>query len=108
MNHHTHTGRAARTMRESCGTFLSPEAFEALPAHNPDRPVIIGSLVIAGLMVGLWAGGTLKDRFDMRDTHTLRQHGCSPVDSLVSDRDVMLWHCRDGYRLSSTDVVDGN
>lgn len=108
MNHHTDTGRAARSMRESCGTFLTPEAFGIERNPNPDKPVIVGSLLIAGVFFGLWAGGALVDRAARMNTYELRAHQCTPIDSLASDRTTMLWHCADGYRTSDVAVVDGS
>lgn len=95
-----------RTMKEACGTYLTPEAFIDPDRPDPDRPVIVGSLLIAGVFFGLWAGGALVDRAARMNTYELRAHQCSPVDSLASDRTTMLWHCADGYRTSSVDVVD--
>lgn len=93
-----------RTTREAYGQQLSREAFEQ---HDPDRPVIIVSILAAGALAVLWGAGLLRDQFTLIDAQNLAAHNCSIVDTLAGDRDTMLWTCRDGYRVSSVKIVDG-
>jgi hypothetical protein len=93
-----------RTTRDAFGVSLTREAFE--PDTDPDRPVIIGSLLLAAVFAGLWGAGLLTDRWS--DVHDLRQHNCVYVNTLAGDGDTVLWHCRDGYRVSSARFVDGH
>lgn len=72
---------------------------------NPDRPVVIASIMVAAVLVALWGAGALSDRFG--DVHELRAHGCVYVNTLAGDGDTVLWHCRDGYRVSPARLVDG-
>jgi len=90
-----------RTTRDAFGVQLSREAFES----DPDRAVAIGSLLLASVFAGLWGAGILEDRFG--DVHELRAHGCVYVNTLAGDGDTVLWHCRDGYRVSPARLVDG-
>ena len=90
-----------RTTRDAFGTQLTREAFEP----DPDRPVIIASVLAAAVFAALWLSGLLQDRFS--DVHDLRQHGCVYVNTLAGDGDTVLWHCRDGYRVSPARYVDG-
>lgn len=94
----------ARTTREAFGYQLPPEAFR--DDDTTDRPVIIVSFLAALVFAGLWGGGLLVDRFNEIDAHELIQQQCTMIDSLANDRKTMLWTCKDGYRVSSTDVID--
>ena len=96
----------SRTTKEAYGVQLSSDAFRS--DHDPDRPVAIGCIILAVVFGGLWAGGALADRYDETQVGELISHECRPVDSLANGRDRMLWHCRDGYRVSSTRLVDGS
>lgn len=93
-----------RTTREAFGYQLSPDAFHDV--DTADRPVIIGSLLLALIFFSLWGGGLLVDRFNEIDAHELIQQQCTMVNNLANDPKTMLWTCNDGYRVSSTDVMD--
>ena len=92
-----------RTTRDAFGVSLTREAFE--PDTDPDRPVIIGSLLLAAVFAALWGAGLLTDRWS--DVHDLRANSCVYVNTLAGDGDTVLWHCRDGYRVSPARYVDG-
>jgi len=93
-----------RTTRNAYGVQLTPDAFRS----DSDRPVAIGCIILAVVFGALWAGGALADRYDETQVAELISFECRPVDSMANARDKMLWHCRDGYRVSLTRLVDGS
>lgn len=88
-----------RTTREAYGQQLQPSSFGREP--NPDRPVVVGGIIIAAILACLWAGGSLHDRASRASVRDLVEHQCQMVDALADDRDRVLWHCSDGYRVTS-------
>jgi len=93
----------ARTYREATGVTLTRDM---LDDDMPDYRIMLAIILLGGLMVAATAYKFGHRVSNLRIAQELVQHDCVMVDTLVSDRNALLWQCDDGYRTTAPNVMD--